>query len=197
MFDKARCFEFLRTRRKLFIWSLAFILLFNFLFGFVASHWGFYITREGQECFSWKYWFVEKNKKPGKGEYAAFRGKDIPNFQDGVVWVKKIIGEEGDSIAVREFGPSETYRERVYVNGLPRDFQVRGQVHIYDREEKLVTGFDVFSTDSKGKALPMIASGVIPSGKYYVMATAKRSYDSRYWGLLDEKNIIGKAHPLF
>ncbi len=163
----------------------------------MASHWGFYITREGQECFPWKYWIVEKNKRPGKGEYAAFRGKGIPNFRDGVVWVKKIIGQEGDFIAAREFASSDTYLETVFLNGLPRDFQVRGQVHLYDREGKLVTGFDVFATDSKGNALPMAASGVIPGGKYYVMATAKRSYDSHYWGLLDEKNIIGKAHPLF
>lgn len=44
--------------------------------------------------------------------------------------------------------------------------------------------------DKDGKAVEhFVFNGVIPQGKYFVMGTHERSYDSRYWGFVD-KNLI-------
>lgn len=40
-------------------------------------------------------------------------------------------------------------------------------------------------------------NGKLPEGKYFVTGGHLRSYDSRIWGLLDEKNIISTVSPLF
>lgn len=51
----------------------------------------------------------------------------------------------------------------------------------------------------KGIPLTPIQSGVIPPHHYYVAAEPADSYDSRYanLGLVDEKQIVGRAYPLF
>ncbi|NDJ27688.1 S26 family signal peptidase [Campylobacter sp. MIT 12-8780] len=44
--------------------------------------------------------------------------------------------------------------------------------------------------DKNGKEVkPFVFDGIIPQGKYFVMGTHERSYDSRYWGFVD-KNLI-------
>ncbi|EAL3751808.1 S26 family signal peptidase, partial [Campylobacter coli] len=36
-----------------------------------------------------------------------------------------------------------------------------------------------------------IFNGVIPKDKFFVMGTHPRSFDSRYWGFVDRKDIKG------
>jgi signal peptidase I len=47
--------------------------------------------------------------------------------------------------------------------------------------------------DSKGKPIPKYFSfnGTVPNGKYFMLGDHSHSYDSRYWGLLDENEIMG------
>lgn len=48
-----------------------------------------------------------------------------------------------------------------------------------------------------GKPLPLfLYDGVIPKGRLFVMGTHRDSFDSRYWGFLEEKTIEAIAHPL-
>lgn len=48
------------------------------------------------------------------------------------------------------------------------------------------------NTDSKGvKVNNFVFNGYIPNGKYFVMGTHQKSYDSRYWGFVDKSNIKG------
>jgi len=50
------------------------------------------------------------------------------------------------------------------------------------------------STDSKGRKVQAFQfNGKIPTNKYFVMGSAYNSYDSRYWGFVDKKDIIGVA----
>lgn len=52
--------------------------------------------------------------------------------------------------------------------------------------------------DSRGNALPVFAfSGQIPEHSYYMMGTNTRSFDSRYFGLIDADEFISKALPLW
>ncbi len=165
----------------------------------ISTNFGFLITLEGQDCFPYKYWIVEKQARPrvDVGDYVVFKGHGIPNFPDGITWVKKIVAAGGCRVESKKLDPGERYEDTVFVNEAPKLLKVQGHVYLYCGGNHLVTGFDVFEEDTKGRALPMIASQYIPSGKYYVMATAKRSFDSRYWGFVDESWIIGKAYPLF
>lgn len=48
------------------------------------------------------------------------------------------------------------------------------------------------TSDSKGNPIkPFVYNGVIPQGKYFVMGTHEKSFDSRYWGFLDYSLIKG------
>ncbi|MGE4266356.1 MAG: S26 family signal peptidase [Deferribacterales bacterium] len=47
------------------------------------------------------------------------------------------------------------------------------------------------------KNMKFYFNGAVPSGKYFMTGTHFRSYDSRIWGFLDEKNIIGTVTPVF
>lgn len=47
------------------------------------------------------------------------------------------------------------------------------------------------------QAAPFHFDGVIPVGKLFVFGRHRDSYDSRYWGLLDESAIQHKALPIF
>ncbi len=40
-------------------------------------------------------------------------------------------------------------------------------------------------------------TGVIPTGYLWMMGRTKVSFDSRYWGVISEKNIIGRAYPIW
>jgi len=46
--------------------------------------------------------------------------------------------------------------------------------------------------DSKGRSIKnFVFNGVIPKGKYFAMGTHPKSYDSRYWGFVSKRDIIG------
>lgn len=47
------------------------------------------------------------------------------------------------------------------------------------------------------KVMQFRFSGNVPAGKMFMTGEAFRSYDSRIWGFLDDKNIISGVDPLF
>lgn len=48
--------------------------------------------------------------------------------------------------------------------------------------------------DGKGNVLKHFKyKGKVPKDKYFVWTPYVKSYDSRYWGFVDKKNIVGKA----
>lgn len=125
----------------------------------------------------------------------SFRGKSIPHFADGILWVKRLDGIPGDEIkAVPLFGKQT---ETVMVNGMPRVINIRGFVYLYPVGSDRPHSYRALETDTMNRQLPMISSQVIKPHNYFVTADAQRSFDSRYWGLLDERQIVGKAYPIF
>lgn len=71
-------------------------------------------------------------------------------------------------------------------------------------EELKTKGFDYYcnkeylgtakTTDKDGKPVEQfVFNGKIPNGSFFVMGTHPRSYDSRYWGFVSERDIKGVA----
>jgi conjugal transfer pilin signal peptidase TrbI len=197
--------QFLTARKEkvFFLKAAAFVIVFISLFYFFTTNWSFAYTRKNHFCFPYKAWFIQKKVPPTVNDFASFKSNGIPNFDDGVKWIKLIIATEGDRIEVQRISDKdiaegiEKYIDIAYVNDMPIKMQVRGLVRIYRQGNKTPIELKAYEKDTKGRTLPIIEPQVIPKGKYFVFSPAKRSYDSRYWGLVDESWIIGKAHPLF
>ena len=96
--------------------------------------------------------------------YVFYFPKDTPYFKKGELFYKYAKCVAGDKLEVRGL--------KYYCNGKYID---TARTH-----------------DSKGKKVShFIFNGIIPQGKVFMWAPHPHSYDSRYWGLLDTKKIIG------
>jgi len=52
--------------------------------------------------------------------------------------------------------------------------------------------------DSKGNVLPVFDfNGSIPEGRYFMVGTNPRSFDSRYFGLIHDDAFLSKALPIW
>lgn len=108
----------------------------------------------------------------------------------GTDYIKRVIGLPGDHIA---------YRDGVlYINGVAVPGRVLGLYTGNDalgatlRSETLggVT-HDILATN--GQLGPQ-GEWVVPAGEYFVMGDNRgNSFDSRWWGFVPERNIVGKA----
>jgi conjugal transfer pilin signal peptidase TrbI len=107
-----------------------------------------------------------------RGAVVAFiapHGLMLPRF-DGKMIAKEVAGLPGDHIVVKS--------DRAYVNGV-----FAGRLIL---NAKLGRGPGGFDRDE-----------IVPPGKVFLLGTLPRSYDSRYWGFLDQKRLIGAVTPLF
>jgi len=104
--------------------------------------------------------------------YFPYRGeRQYPQYgvANGELLVKMVAALPGMKVKVDD--------HYVYING-----QITGAVLHTDRTGNLV---DYFHYD-----------GPVPSGKVFVMAPHPRSFDSRYWGFVDESWGLHKCWPL-
>ena len=54
------------------------------------------------------------------------------------------------------------------------------------------------TADSKGRPLsPFVFNGVVPAGSYFMVGTHPRSYDSKYYGFINEHDFLYKASPIW
>ena len=116
--------------------------------------------------------------------------------QDGKRLVKRVIGVPGDTIELRD--------EALYVNGRKLDYTVApghpfGR-EIYEDDEPVVAREAGGGHDHWVMVLPSrsarrsFAPLVVPAGKYFMMGDSRdNSFDSRYFGLVDREQIVGRA----
>jgi len=112
-------------------------------------------------------------RTPRTGDYVLFTFSS-PLYEQGRRHkaIKEVICREG---------------ERLTVDRVHRYFYCNGK---YVAMAKV--------TSLSGKPLPLfVHNGVIPKGFLFVTGTHRDSFDSRYWGFLEEKTIEAIAHPLF
>jgi len=112
------------------------------------------------------------DKKIERGEVFTFKSREIaPIFSKNQKVVKILAGLPGDFIEVT-----------------PEETKINGNV--------VATGMkltDVLKVNADDFAREM----VIPDNKYFFVGVADNSFDSRYWGFVNEEQIIGRSYPLF
>jgi signal peptidase I len=136
--------------------------------------------------------------EPKRGDIVVFK-YPLDTSQN---YIKRLIGLPGDVVAHRH--------NQLYVNGEKVDSNLLGQYQYRNQINQLVSGYqfeEVIKTagDDSGavkfSSLYMRSNGryenweqTVPEGNYFMMGDNRdNSADSRRWGLLPEKNIVGKA----
>ena len=112
-------------------------------------------------------------RAPRKGDYVIFPFAS-PLFEQGKQQriIKEVTCAAGETLNV------DVRNRFFYCNG------------IYLGMAKVIT--------LKGARLPMfVFNGKIPAGKLFVSGQHRDSFDSRYWGFLDQTRVEALATPLF
>lgn len=108
-------------------------------------------------------------KKPEKGDIIVFKYPEDPKRD----FIKRVIAVEGDVI--------ESKNKNIYVNGK------KAEETYTQHTDDSIRPIGIEPRDNFG---PMI----VPQNKCFVMGDNRdQSYDSRYWGYVDIKEIKGKA----
>jgi len=105
--------------------------------------------------------------EPQRGDVVVFKTDFIPNYY-GQRFIKRIIGLPGETINI-----------------------ANGQVQIVKDEKTVVLDEKYLPTDLK--TYPDVKTN-LKSDEYFVLGDNRQySYDSRFWGVVPKKDIIGKA----
>jgi conjugal transfer pilin signal peptidase TrbI len=165
----------------------------------LARHYTVMVSRKEHRCLPWTYFIVKKNEIPAeKGDLISFKGMGIPHFADGIRFIKMVAGLPGDVIKVDIFTEQERKRHTRIIekDGTMIEQRLQGRVYLHRKNNREVLSFDAVEKDTFGRDLPIVKEQTIPEGKFFVIGTVPRTYDSRYWGLVDDKQVTGEAYPL-
>lgn len=106
---------------------------------------------------------------PERNDVIVFRYPQDPKLD----YIKRVIAIGGDTIESRD--------KVLYVNGKPFD-------------DKYGVRMDDSIADGTRSPRDNFGPIVVPEGKVFVMGDNRdNSYDSRFWGFVDQKAILGKA----
>ena len=139
--------------------------------------------------------------EPERGDVVVFRYPGYPNRPDdpniGTDYIKRIIGLPGDEV---------TYRDRVlYVNGEKVEARLVGRyegssiTRDYRGYQSIEEKLGAATHESLLGPPPASAGGQegtwrVGEGEYLVMGDNRsNSEDGRYWGMVPEANLVGRA----
>lgn len=113
--------------------------------------------------------FLYRFREPRRGEIIVFRFPENPRRP----FIKRLIAVGGDSVEIRD--------GRVFVNGQPAQAPI--PTTYYHNQGQF--GQARTATD-------------VPEGMYYVLGdNSSSSHDSRFWGFVPRRLLIGKAMCIF
>nr|AMK59327.1 signal peptidase I [uncultured bacterium UPO53] len=124
--------------------------------------------------------------EPHRGDVMVFKYPE----DTSVNFIKRVIGVPGDHVRVEN--------GRVYVNDaeLPRekaDFPDAESWELYYREKTGEVSHLIRHEEGREATSPQ-GEWVVPAGSYFMMGDNRdNSRDSRYWGFVPERLIVGKA----
>lgn len=159
------------------IWlSIAMILAFQLMTDAFSKHYKVMIDDQDNRCIpEYSVYFLSLDYDVvEKGKIYAFKASGLaPFFKDGQPMGKYAIAIEGDEIVQNEQG--------VFVNG-----------------ELKLKGYPVLDNDKLTiKPETLYKNYTLKSGEIFFAGTAERSYDSRYWGVAQQSQVLGEAYPLW
>ncbi len=145
---------------------------------------------------------IIKGKSPQRGDIAVFRfpGMSQDDPTRGTNYIKRVIGLPGDRI---------TYRDKViYLNDEPVEQVLQGEyvgtgagqemTGALLKTEKLPGANHSLLQRPFGQQPSVEGTWVVGQGQYFVMGDNRdNSLDSRYWGMVPEANLAGKAFAIW
>lgn len=130
-------------------------------------------------------------RSPSRGDIIVFRWPPNPSYD----FIKRVVGIPGDHISY--------INKELVVNGkkIPQTFLQKSVAQDesgaeWPADEKLedLTGISHHIYVNPTKSSHDYQDIIVPPGMYFVMGDNRDdSADSRYWGFVPEKNIVGKA----
>lgn len=131
---------------------------------------------------------------PERGDVIVFRYPRQPT----VNYIKRIIGLPGDTVAY--------YNRRVFINGVPLPLErIGGYVPPGDSpdtglmlefREEIAEDSHRILLDPRGRSPE--GEFVVPEAQYFVLGDNRdHSNDSRVWGYVPERNLVGKAEMIW
>ncbi|MEY4683798.1 MAG: hypothetical protein RLZ25_257 [Pseudomonadota bacterium] len=154
------------------------IVVFIVLYALFAwfSH-RFLVGHDSQKvlCLSGNHrWYLidRSQRQPELGDLVAFRSDEqmAPEIPFGTLVVKRVEALPGDNVDIESLGL------RIQGEMLPVRYPHRARL--------------------KDRALPTGSRVLVPEGNIWVMGDHPRSFDSRYFGPIADRQIIGVAHAL-
>lgn len=131
--------------------------------------------QENGRCLPFSVYLVDRHSRNfAPGDYIIFRSDErmVPYRTYGSQVAKQVKAIAGDVVEVRN--------GRVFINGYNSGIL---EEYVLKKLDKPAEAFNRTITVSPGE---IWAEGTLP-----------KTFDSRYWGTVQEQQIIGKAYPLF
>jgi conjugal transfer pilin signal peptidase TrbI len=149
-------------------------MVLGLAFEYVESNWAIGLTFADLKCIPGTMFLIDKHSSAPlvRGHAYAFAAGHVPPIPDRALLVKYAAGLPGDHVVVNEHG--------VYING----------VHWGDLNPITLQHTHHTIADVR-------ADYIVPTGKVAMLGTLPRSYDSRYWGLVDMRQMVGSAQRLW
>lgn len=149
----------------------------------VGERWRLAIDTQRRQCLPWTTYIVSVGRPAEirRGDVMAYfpGGRmghgfdewiDARNDAYGRFAVKIVGAVPGDELVIKQ--------DVAYVNG--REI---GKMDLVAKLGKKPGGFD--------------REERVPDGQYLMIGTEPRSYDGRYWGFIERKDVIGRARPIW
>ena len=137
--------------------------------------------------------FVEMNH-PRRGEVMVFHYPKDPSLD----YIKRVVGVPGDRIEYRD--------KHLIINGQPLDvafdsdygYVAPGLNQVSAKRYKETLGEHRHDILIVPDAMTVDGAITVPEGQYFMMGDNRdNSNDSRFWGFVPERNIVGKAFMIW